>query len=101
MEAYSGVLMELELHELEFHAFFFFLKFVAPYSIFYKSIFTLKLDFEKTELQKRGISLISLGNGVKCWKVCGKGAFANFGPINLLSTVKLEHMYGLKIYMCH
>ena len=66
MEAYSGVLMELELHELEFHAFFFFfLKFVAPYSIFYKSSFTLKLDFEKTELQKRGISLISLGNGAK------------------------------------
>ena len=61
MEAYAGVFMELEFHELEFHAIFFFLSLITPYSIFYKSSFTLKLDFEKIELQKRGISLISLG----------------------------------------
>ena len=53
--------MELELHELEFHANF-FLSLIVPYSIFYKSSFTLKLNFEKIELQKRGISLISLEN---------------------------------------
>ena len=60
MEAYSGIFMELEFHELKFNAKIFFL--ITLYSIFYKSSFTLKLDFEKIELQKRGIFLISLGN---------------------------------------
>ena len=50
--------MELEFYELDFHEIFFLLSLIAPYSIFYKSSFTLKLDFEKIELQKRGISLI-------------------------------------------
>ena len=40
----------------------------------------MKLDFYKIEFQNWGISLINLGNGVKCWKVCVKGAFANFLP---------------------
>ena len=75
MEAYSGVFntysgcffMELELHELEFQAnfLFFILSLIAPCLIFYKSSFIWKLDFEKIELQKRGISLISLGNRAK------------------------------------
>ena len=84
--------MELKLHELEFHTFFFFflsftysciswrpivaffmelefhaiylfiffLSLITLYSIFYKLSFTLKLDFEKIELQKKDISLISL-----------------------------------------
>ena len=59
-------LMEFELHELEFHANFYFYLYlfiylllllyiflkslIVPYSIFYKSSFTLKLDFEKIEL---------------------------------------------------
>ena len=50
-------LMELKLLELEFHAnffFFFFFYFDCPI-----------LDFEKIELQKMGISLISLRNGAK------------------------------------
>ena len=52
--------------ELEFHAiFFFFLSLIAPYLIFYKSSFTLKLDFEKIEIQKKGIFLISLRNETK------------------------------------
>ena len=50
--------MELEFYELEFMQFFLLLSLIAPYSIFYKSSFTLKLDLEKIELQKRGISLI-------------------------------------------
>ena len=62
--------LELELYELEFHAnfiLFYFLSLITSYSIFYKSSFTLKLDFEKIEFQKRDIFLISLGNGAKCW----------------------------------
>ena len=57
-------LMELELHELEFHAnfFFFLLSLITPYSIFYKSSFILKINFEKIELRKKDISLISLEN---------------------------------------
>ena len=58
MEVYSGVfngtraafLMELELHELEFHANLFiylFLSLITPYSIFYKSSFILKSSFKK------------------------------------------------------
>ena len=102
--------MEFELHELEFHAiffffisftyncvswrpmlaflwnsssmnlssmqFFFFLSLITPYPIFYKLSFTLKLDFEKIELQKRGISLISLKNGTKGCIICAKRALA-------------------------
>ena len=61
--------MELKFHELEFHFFFFFFfKFDRP--IFY---------FLQIELQKRGISLISLGNGAKHWNFCAKRAFAYFG----------------------
>ena len=66
-------LMELELHELEFHAniyiyiyiYYYYFKLDHPILDFYKSSFTLKLDFEKIELHKRGISLISLRNGAK------------------------------------
>ena len=63
--------MELELHELEFHAniyiyiYYYYFKLDHPILDFYKSSFTLKLDFEKIELHKRGISLISLRNGAK------------------------------------
>ena len=63
--------------------FFFFLSLITPYSIFYKSSFTLKLDFKKIELQKRGISLINLGKGAKCCIFCAKMAFAHFGPIGI------------------
>ena len=59
--------------------FYFILSLIAPYSIFYKSSFTLKLDFEKIELQKRGISLISLRNETKRWNFCVKRAFTHFG----------------------
>ena len=69
--------MELELHELEFHTFFFKIL-IAPYSIFYKSSFTLKLDFEKIEFQNRDISLISLENRAKRWFFCTKRTFAHF-----------------------
>ena len=64
--------------ELEFQIFFFFffLSLIAPYLIFYKLSFTLKLNFEKIELQKRGISLISLGKGVEGYITCAKRAFA-------------------------
>ena len=64
-------LMELELHELEFHAniyiyiYYYYFKLDHPILDFYKSSFTLKLDFEKIELHKRDISLISLRNGAK------------------------------------
>ena len=77
-------IVELEFMELEFHPknsisiFFFFLSLIAPYSIFYKSSFTLKLDFEKIELQKRDIFLISLEKGVERWFFCTKSAFAHF-----------------------
>ena len=56
--------------------FFFFLSLITPYTIFYKSSFTLKLDFEKIELQKKGISLISLGNGTKGCIICAKRELA-------------------------
>ena len=58
--------------------FFFFLSLIVSYLIFYKSSFTLKFDFEKIELWKRSISLISLENGTKCWFFCMKKAFAHF-----------------------
>ena len=57
----------------------FFLSLIAPYSIFYKSSFTLKLDFEKIELQKMGISLISLAKGAEYCIFCAKMAFTHFG----------------------
>ena len=85
MEAYSDVFMELEFHTIIIiiiiiiiFYFYFFLSLIAPYLIFYKSSFSLKLDFDKIELQKRSISLISLGNGAKCWIVFLKMAKANF-----------------------
>ena len=79
-------LMELELHELEFHAniyiyiyiYYYYFKLDHPILDFYKSSFTLKLDFEKIELHKRGISLISLRNGAKRWFFCMKRALAHF-----------------------
>ena len=49
--------------ELKFHAIFFFFFFFFKFDrliLDFLSSFTLKLDFEKIELQKRGISLISL-----------------------------------------
>ena len=52
-------LMKLELQ------FFFFLSLITPYSIFYKSSFTLKLDFKKIKLQNMDIFLISLKNRTK------------------------------------
>ena len=60
---------------------YFFLSLIAPYSIFYKSSFTLKLDFEKIELQKMGIFQISLGNGAKGCIICAKRALAQI-PLN-------------------
>ena len=76
--------MELKFHELEFHAnFFFFLSLIVPYSIFYKSSFTLKLDFEKIKLQKMDISLISLEKGAECCIFCAKKTFAHFALIRL------------------
>ena len=58
----------------------FFLKFDPPI-----------LDFLQIKFQNRGISLISLGKGVKCWIFYAKGAKANFLPWspfrNLLSHI--------------
>ena len=34
-----------------------------------------------SQFQKRGISLISLGNGAKCWIFFFEGAFAHFLPV--------------------
>ena len=60
---------------------FFLFKFLVCYnSIVQKSSFTLKLDFEKIEYQKRGISLISLGNEANRWNFCAKRTFAHFPP---------------------
>ena len=69
LEPYSGTL-ELEFMELD--ASFFFFKFDRPIPIvaFKEPIVTLKLDFEKIEFQNMGISLISLGNWIKCWIFC-------------------------------
>ena len=38
----------------------------------------MNLDFRIIELQKRGISLISLGKRAECWFFPLKRAFANF-----------------------
>ena len=59
MGAYSGVFNETRV------AIFFFLSLITPYSIFYNSSFTLKLDFKKIKLQNMDISLISLRNWAK------------------------------------
>ena len=80
-----ALLMELKLHELEFLTIYIYiyiyiciyLNLIAPYSIFYKSSFTLKLYFEKIKLQKKDISLISLRNWIKR-SFCMKRAFAHF-----------------------
>ena len=39
----------------------------------------MKLNFEKIELQKMDISLISLENGEECCIFCAKRAFVHFG----------------------
>ena len=80
MEAYSGVFngARASWTWVLYNFFFFFLSLIVSYLIFYKSSFTLKLDFEKIELWKRSISLISLENGTKCWFFCMKKAFAHF-----------------------
>ena len=74
--------MELKFHAIFF--FFFYLSLIAPYLIFYQSSITLKLDFEKIELEKRGISLISLEKGAKRWNFFMKRAFAQIPLANLL-----------------
>ena len=68
-EPYSGVLYGTRAPwtRVPCKFIFYFLSLIAPYSIFYKSSFTLKLNFEKIEFQNRGISLISLGKGAKRW----------------------------------
>ena len=61
--------MELKLHELEFHAsffFFFFLSFIWHNSILNQSSFRLKLDFIKIEFQNRGMNLNSFKTGIYC-----------------------------------
>ena len=82
-----AILMELELHELEFHAiFFFFFKFDRPI-----------LDFLQIKFQNRGISLINLGKWAKRLFFCTKSAFAHFGPLIMLVlhifTQTLSHVY--------
>ena len=42
--------------------------------------------FLKNQFQNRGISLISLGKGAKCWIFFLKEAFANFCPSKLCSS---------------
>ena len=62
-------IVELEFMQLKFQLFFLFLFFkslIAPYWIFYKSSFTLKLDFEKIEFQNKDINL----NSFKIWTYC-------------------------------
>ena len=46
-----------------------------------------KLDFEKIEFQKRGISLFSLRKWTKCWFFCTRRAFAHFGWVSLNSLL--------------
>ena len=93
--------MELEFMELEFHSrysssinsssiylfIFYFLSLIAPYLIFYKSSFTLKLDFEKIKFQKKDISLFSLRKGAKRWFFCTKRTFAHFGPQSFITPL--------------
>ena len=81
MEPYSGIFF-IELNSSSMPFFFFFLSLIAPYSIFYKSSFTLKLNFEKIELQKRDISLISLEKGAESCIICAKMAFAQIPRVN-------------------
>ena len=81
MEPYSGIFF-IELNSSSMLFFFFFLILIDPYSIFYKSSFTLKLNFEKIELQKRDISLISLGKGAEGCIICAKMAFAQIPRVN-------------------
>ena len=42
------------------------LSLIALYSIFYKSSFTLKLDFEKIEFQNRSMDQNSFKTGIYC-----------------------------------
>ena len=74
--------MKFELQELNFHAIFYlFLSLISLYSIFYKSSFTLKLDFEKIEFQNMGISLISLGKGGKMLDFLRERGKGQFSPL--------------------
>ena len=59
-ESYSGVLNRTWV---SFFILFYFLNLITPYSIFYKSSFTLKLKFEKIEFQKRDMDLNSFKIG--------------------------------------
>ena len=51
--------------------------------------FFFKLNFEKIEFQKRGISLINLGKRVECYLVCPKRAEANFVPCFIIGASML------------
>ena len=55
--------------------------------------FFLKLDFEKIKFQKKGISLISLENGAKCFIICVKRAKANF--VLFCNYDLINHIYPL------
>ena len=66
-EPYSGILNRTRAPRIRVPCkFFFFFFLITLYSIFYKSSFTLKLDFEKIKFRNKGISLISLEKGAKC-----------------------------------
>ena len=55
--------MELELHELELHAiffFFFFLSLIGQNFILNQASFSLKLDFLKIEFQNKGTDLLKI-----------------------------------------
>ena len=81
-ESYSGVLngTRAPWTRVPFFFFFFFLSLIVPYSNFYKSSSTLKIDFQKIEFLNRGISLISLKNEAKYYIFCAKktGQFSPF-----------------------
>ena len=63
----AAIGMELELYELEFHAFlFFFFEFDHPILNFLPiEFFLLKLDFNKIEFRKKGMNL-SFKTGAYC-----------------------------------
>ena len=54
--------------ELEFHIYIYIyiFKFDHLYLIFYKSSFTLKLDFEKIEFQNKDTDLNTFNTGIYC-----------------------------------
>ena len=61
----TAISMELELHELEFHNFF-FLSFIWHNSILNQLSFRLKLDFIKIKFQNRGMNLNSFKTETYC-----------------------------------